>query len=143
MYSFEASSSSSPFFLFSFSFSVLFSPVLSLVLFLTFIGFSLHHGGYLSWSYQLVLIWSLSGDQVESRLWWVASGSSHTFVSESPDEFVRTVMGVTPQSSLLSSHLHSPLFHLLFFSPLCFYMACSVLSSAALLSLGGRTMRGV
>ena len=44
-----------------------------------------------------------SDDQVESRLWWVAGGSNHTFVAESPDECARAVMGVTPLSSLFSS----------------------------------------
>ena len=48
-----------------------------------------------------------SDDQVESRLWWVAGGSSHTFVAESPDECARAVVGVTPQSGLFPSSLFS------------------------------------
>ena len=59
----------------------------------------------LSVGYHLVT----SNDQVESRrVWWVAGGSSHTFVAESPDECARAVVGVTPQFgvfSLLSSLL--------------------------------------
>ena len=43
-----------------------------------------------------------SDDQVENRTWWVAGGSSHTFVTESPDGCARAVIGVTPQSSLFS-----------------------------------------
>ena len=45
---------------------------------------------------------AISDDQVESRLWWVAGGSSHTFAAESQDECARAVIGVTPQSSLFS-----------------------------------------
>ena len=44
----------------------------------------------------------ISNDQVESRLRWVAGGSRHTFVAESPDECARAVMGVTPLSVPLS-----------------------------------------
>ena len=62
---------------------------------------------WLSVGYHLVT----SDVQVESRLWWVAGGSSHTFVAESPDECARAVMGVTPQSGLFS--LLSSLFSLL------------------------------
>ena len=52
----------------------------------------------------------VSDDQVESRLWWVVRGSSHTFVPESPDECARAVMGVTRQSnhSSLNNYLSSP-----------------------------------
>ena len=49
---------------------------------------------WLSVGYHFVM----SGDQVESRPWWVAGGSSYTFVAESPDECARVVMVVTPQS---------------------------------------------
>ena len=52
---------------------------------------------------QLVTIcFSVTIKLSESRIWWVAGGSSHTFVAESPDECARAVMGVTPQSSLFS-----------------------------------------
>ena len=44
-------------------------------------------------------------DQVESRIWWVADGSSHTFAAESPDECARAVRSATPQSSLQSLSL--------------------------------------
>ena len=50
----------------------------------------------------------ISGDQVESRTWWLAGGST-----ESPDECACAVMGVTHQSSL--SPLLFPLFTLFFF----------------------------
>ena len=81
------------FFLLLFLFLFLFL-FLTPFLFLTFMGGShLHYGGY-----HLVF----SDDQVESRLWWVAGRSSHTFAAESPDECARAVMGVTPQSGLLS-----------------------------------------
>ena len=53
---------------------------------------------WLSVGYRLVI----SDDQVESRSWWAAGGSSHTFVAESPDECARAVMGVTPLSCLFS-----------------------------------------
>ena len=43
-----------------------------------------------------------SDDQVESRAWWVAARSSHTFEAESPDECARAVMVVTLQSGLFS-----------------------------------------
>ena len=43
---------------------------------------------------------AISDDQVESRLWWMAGGSNHTFAAESPDECALAVVGVTPQSSL-------------------------------------------
>ena len=61
---------------------------------------------WLSVGYHLVI----SDDQFESRIWWVACGSRHTFVAESPDECARAVMGVTPQSSLLFSSLFTSLF---------------------------------
>ena len=61
--------------------------------------------------YHLVFI----DDQVESRLWSVAGGSSQTFVVESPGECARAVMGVTPQSGLLPSSLF-PLHPFLSFS---------------------------
>ena len=35
----------------------------------------------------------ISDDQVQSRSWWVAGGSSHTFVAESPDECARACDG--------------------------------------------------
>ena len=53
---------------------------------------------WLSVGYHLVI----SDDQVEGRLWWVAGGSSHTFVAESPDVCARAVMGVS-HFSLVSS----------------------------------------
>ena len=78
---------------------------------------------WLSVGYHLVI----SDDQVESRLWWVAGGSSHTFVAESPHECARAVMGVTPQSSLssllLSSSLPSPLLSLSL-SPFSVFFLC-------------------
>ena len=50
----------------------------------------------------------ISDDQVESHIWCVAGGSSHTFVTESPDGRARAVIGVTPQSSSLFSLHYSP-----------------------------------
>ena len=98
--------------------------------------------------HQLVISWChlvISDDQVESRLWWVAGGSSHTFVAESPDECARAVMGVTPQSSLfplLSLHLYlffylsfifsSPLFSFIFSSPLFSFIFSSSLLIASI-----------
>ena len=75
--------------LFSFFFLLCFSPF--------FVFFSCFTS-CLSVGYFFVI----SEDQVESRLWWVAGGSSHTFEAESPDECARAMMGVTPQSSLFS-----------------------------------------
>ena len=68
-----------------------------------------------------------SDDPVESRVWWVAGGSSHTFVAESPDECARAVTGVTPQSSLfslLSSLFLCLLSHVMLSSVVWEYMWC-------------------
>ena len=58
---------------------------------------------WLSVAYKLVTIWLSVMIRLRDRFWWVAGGSSHTFVAESPDECARAVMGVTPQSSLFFS----------------------------------------
>ena len=71
----------------SFSFSDLHSVALIVIMVVT---------SWLSVGYHLVI----SDDQVESRVWWVAGGSRHTFVSESPDECARAVAGVKTQSGL-------------------------------------------
>ena len=67
-----------------------------------------------------------SDDQVESRLWCVAGGSSHTFVAESPDECARAVVGVTPQFGLFS--LLSSLLSLFIFISLHIFSVTSLFS---------------
>ena len=69
--------------LYSFEASLSFFPLLLLVLF-SFPYLHRRLSGVTSWlsvGYKLVI----SDDQVESRLWWAAGGSSLTFVPESPD----------------------------------------------------------
>ena len=75
-----------------------------------------------------------SDDQVETLPWWVAGGSSHAFVAESPDDRARAVMVVTPQSSLSSSLSFFSLLSSLFFSLSLFSLSHS-LSLTLLLSL--------
>ena len=99
-----------------------------------FLFSGLHRRPSSSWwlpiGHQLVTILVFSDDQIESRLLWVAGGSNHTFVAESPDECARAVMGVTPLSSLFSS-----LFSCLLVLSLLFRLSLCFLSSPCLLSL--------
>ena len=68
-----------------------------------FFLFSFFFFSFFPFLIMVVTSWLPVGDdQVESRFWWVAGGSSHTFVAESPDECARAVMGVTSQSGLFS-----------------------------------------